>query len=207
MRLILLALLSLLLMLPLQVGADTGLRVTKKAPLPPERTSTEATQALAFVREQIYLEVFPGELRVFGRYWIKNRTAGPVEARIRYPIIVTETILQPRDLVVPGYRVFLGDAGPLWTMKFEQENEVQLFELSYRQRLTGNEAAYMVTSANKWDTAIEKAEFFVSFPKHWSNVNTSYQMQEVKSTGQRRKLYMIKEPFTPDREVWIRWGE
>jgi hypothetical protein len=66
---------------------------------------------------------------------------------------------------------------------------------------------YLVTSALSWPRPIDRAVFVIKHPANWRKVTLSYPILRRETANGQTTLLAVMQPFRPNREVILRWGE
>jgi hypothetical protein len=168
---------------------------------------TEGT-GVAFVAERVTLSLSPGSLHVRGTYYLHNHKRAAMGVRILYPVLTGADRPAPDTLRVDGKPVAVTQANG----RAESHFVVQLpplglgrFVVEYTQAHRGRQAGYMVTSALRWRSRIERAVFEVRHPRSMGRVKLSYRPDHTRTIGDQVVHTVVRQPFIPDRELTLRW--
>ncbi len=167
------------------------------------------SQQVLFASERVALHLEDGELAVDAVYHLHNPSESEQAVSIEYPILTSRTSPAPASITVDGEALAV-DAPPTGpaAARFQRSmpaRSLRSFAIRYRQRLLGQSAAYMVTSARRWPQPLERAVFVVDHPAAWRKVRVSYPVRHRETRNGRTTLLMVEQPFLPDREVTVRW--
>jgi hypothetical protein len=170
-------------------------------------------QGVEFAAERMELDLSPDRLRVRGTYWLRNRSADSVTLGIHYPILSDADRPPPDHVEVDGEQVPVsrteGTAHPGARFPVRvPPRGLARFVVRYTQRHTGNRAGYMVTSARRWPVPLTRAVFLVRHPASMGRVRLSYRPDQVRRLdgGETVELLVVRQPFSPKREIELRWG-
>ena len=142
--------------------------------------------ALSFEAEELSFKINQGSWRMDGRFYFVNYLADPVSQLIYFPIPVDSLCLRPEIL-----RVELEEADSLTSCTLVQQDakgfsfRLQLPErgfctvhIAYTQRLLGNRASYIITTANSWGKPLSYASYKLILEDGISLLHPPFSFQE-----------------------------
>jgi hypothetical protein len=162
------------------------------------------TDPLHFAREEIEMNVRPGYLEIGGMYHFTNTFKKPTSARIFYPFPLDSTLDYPDSIALPGVDFERGDSGVFFRMPFTPQHEDSFFAC-YRQPLRGKSARYIVTTTRQWGRPIDVAQFRISVPREFLNVELSYKPDRIERNDSTVVYHFVRRRFYPDRDVIVTW--
>jgi hypothetical protein len=118
-----------------------------------------------FVRERIDIAVYPGEVRVVGRYVYRNPWPFPVVQGLSIPLPTDESHPVPTELTatreIPSdgpipLRKILGRIG--FELPLGPHEEAQVI-VRYRQDAPAGDARYLLTTTRPWGRPLEQAVY------------------------------------------------
>jgi hypothetical protein len=181
-----------------------------------------------FAREEIGMDVRPGTLEVRGVYHFTCSAKEPLVASVFYPFPLDSTHLYPDSIElrtpsvdrqtpsprIPdselrrsdfGVRSFVRqDSGVAFRMRFRPEAEDSFFAY-YRQPLKANSATYIVTTTRKWKRPIDLAQFRVTLPASFEDVNLTFKPDSVTKSDSAVSYFFTRKRFYPDKDVMVTW--
>lgn len=177
-----------------------------------EQTEPRDLSPIRFFREYVVVEPSREEVRVSGTYHFRNDTDEPVEQGIEYPFPVDRFHLYPGTIRVS--EVDDGELRPMgftrrresvrWLMRFEPRQE-KIVRVDYWQDIHDASATYIVSSTQKWERAIEVAEFEFRIPPEIRDAGFSFTPDREEASGDTAVYYMRRENFLPDEDLTITW--
>jgi hypothetical protein len=163
-----------------------------------------------FAAERVALDVEDDAVTVDADYVIENTSNAALGMGIAYPILVAADRPAPKEVMVDGKSLPVGDDVPgRVSVAFPlsiPEHSLKTFHIRYRQPALGHQAVYLVTSALTWRHPIERAVFEVRYPSRFSRASLSYPVSDRRQVGDHTILLATMQPFKPDREVVFRWS-
>ncbi len=75
------------------------------------------------------------------------------------------------------------------------------YKISYRQKLLGNKAEYILVTTQKWNKPFESAQFKLITPAKLKIISTSYVPDSTKQVNSKILYYWSKKDFMPDRNM------
>jgi hypothetical protein len=171
---------------------------------------TTRDEAVRFAAERVELDLHKGLLTVDATYHLHNPSSASQALAIAYPILVSRKRLSPETVEVDGRALRTQSTQPgQVVVDFPVEVPpwgLRSFHVRYRQPLRGREAVYLVTSALRWPSPIERAVFLVRHPSNWSKVTVSYPISHSETKNRQTTHTIVRQPFVPDREFAVHWG-
>ena len=183
----------------------------------------EPVSPVHFAREEIAMDVRPGTLEVRGMYHFTCSAREPLVASVFYPFPLDSTHLYPESIELRTsnanrqsadsevrssaleLRTFIRqDSGVAFRMRFRPEAEDSFFAY-YRQPLKTNSATYIVTTTRKWKRPIDQAQFRVTVPASFEQVNLTYEPDSVARTDSTVLYFFARKRFYPDKDVTVTW--
>ena len=168
-----------------------------------------AGAGLEFAAERVELDLSPGALTVTGTYHLRNRGTGSGVATISFPIITAPDRPAPATVAVQGKVLAVNPVNDgLVQARFPVTfgpHELNRFTVRYTQRHTGKRAAYMVTSARKWPSPIDRAVFLVRHASSMGEVKLSFKPDLTQYEGDRVEHTIVHHNFLPEHELELTW--
>jgi hypothetical protein len=163
------------------------------------------SQEIQFYRENLTFRIEDSCFMMSGLYYLRNLGDTSREIDLFYPL--------PHDSLhgsVDSILLFSVDTneeitdfrrtkkGLLFTTKVDSTASLHI---SYRQKLLGSKARYILTTTKHWQQPLEKAEYHLIVPGNIRITSFSYPPDEKEETG----MYIIyrwqREYFIPDRDM------
>jgi hypothetical protein len=183
-----------------------------------------------FAREEIAMDVRPGTLEVRGMYHFTCSASEPLVASVFYPFPLDSTHLYPDSIEIrmsnadgrtpdAGVRIpdsavrrseFAArsftrqDSGVAFRMRFRPGTEDSFFAY-YRQPIRTNSATYIVTTTRKWKRPIDLAQFRVTVPASFQDVELTFKSDSVARTDSTVTYHFTRKRFYPDKDVTVTW--
>jgi hypothetical protein len=171
--------------------------------------TASATGRVLFASERVEIHLDPGRLAVDAVYRLRNPSAAAQTVSIEYPLLVGRDQGAPSVVLVDGRPVPVDEeASGQVAARFPvalAPHDLRSFQIHYQQRLLGNSASYMVTSARRWPAPLDRAVFVIDHPASWRKVGVSYPVKGRDTRGGRTRLTIVEQPFLPEHEVVVRW--
>jgi hypothetical protein len=157
-----------------------------------------------FAREEIAMDVGPGTLEVRGMYHFQCSARQPLVATLFYPFPLDSTHLYPDSIEIKQQGFQRQDSGVSFRMQFRPGTEDSFFAY-YRQPLKTNSATYIVTTTRKWKRPIDLAQFRVTVPAGFKDVELTFKADSVRKTDSTVSYFFARKKFFPDRDVTVTW--
>jgi hypothetical protein len=157
-----------------------------------------------FAREEIAMDVRPGTLEVRGMYHFTCSAKQPLVASLFYPFPLDSTHLYPDSIEIRQHGFQKQDSGFSFRMQFRPGNEDSFFAY-YRQPLKTNSATYIVTTTRKWKRPIDVAQFRITVPADFKDVNLTFKPDSVVRSDSFVSYFFARRRFYPDTDVTVTW--
>jgi len=169
------------------------------------------TLNLDFFREDLDFEIKGNYFHVDGIYYLRNNTDKDIKRLLFYPFP-----LDPLYGIVDSMQaIFLSDSSDCLIKTRENgfsfkvqiaSGKAEKYRLSYRQKLLGNKAEYILITTQRWGKPFEEVNYRFFLPKEIKLDSLSYFPDSLKTVGNKHIFYYHKENFMPDRnmKVWFR---
>jgi hypothetical protein len=121
-------------------------------------------QNLRFYKEDIVFQLNRDTFEVSGDYFFKNDTAANINRSIFYPIYTDSLITTFESVSVYDYQLnqFIkftkSNAGIFFNIKILANSSTKI-KISYKQKLYGDYAVYILTSTKTWGKPLELANY------------------------------------------------
>jgi len=157
-----------------------------------------------FAREEIAMDVRPGTLEVRGMYHFTCSAKQPLVASLFYPFPLDSAHLYPDSIEIRQHGFQKQDSGVSFRMQFRPGAEDSFFAY-YRQPLRTNSATYIVTTTRKWKRPIDLAQFCVTVPAGFKDVNLTFKPDSVRKSDSTVSYFFARKKFYPDKDVTVTW--
>jgi hypothetical protein len=158
-------------------------------------------QDASFYKENITMKIEKDYFYVTGDYFLK--TSGDSSIVLVYPFpddslygevdtIFVFNVNENKPVEILDRR----DYGVVFKINFEENNEVHLL-ISYRQKLLGNKAEYILETTASWRKPLEQADYQLIIPAEMQIVSFSYQPDHFMNAGDERIFYWSRQHFMP----------
>ncbi len=170
----------------------------------------DPADAVLFAAEAVDIDIGKDEAVITGDYWVRNTGTGNISLGIQYPILTGPDRPAPQVIEVNGRTYPVAPkSSTLAESRFPVEvsdRGIKRFQVTYRQEHKKNKVSYMVTSANTWPRPLTHATFTIRHPKAFKNVRITYPeyARTVDAGTVTHRIFL--QPFKPDKEVEIVWG-
>lgn len=162
-----------------------------------------------FIRERITVDIDPGWVTVTGVYWFRCNNALGGNFGIRYPFPVDEHHMFPDSVAVfhaGGEMISHTENRDANAVDFAVDMRVHPeFTVVYRQRITGSDARYILTTTSAWKKPLERAVYIVSLPEEFIPESFSLTPDFSRRIGGRRVYTVTRTNFLPDRDLTVSW--
>ena len=159
------------------------------------------------------MDVRPGTLEVRGMYHFQCSVKEPLVASMRYPFPLDSTHLYPDSMEIRQRAFQRQDSGVSFRMRFHPGAEDSFF-VYYRQPLKTNSATYVVTTTRKWKRPIDLAQFRVTVPAGFKDVELTFKADSVvhcptgaagAKSDSTVSYFFTRKKFFPDKDVTVTW--
>ena len=157
-----------------------------------------------FYQEKILITCSDNEVEVEGIYYLRNVTDGNLSMTILYPFPVDKYHPFPHKIEVEEF-TFWQDSSNIYFNMSMDPHEKKSIKFHYRQKHYKKSAKYILSSTQQWQHAIQQAEFIISVPKSWNEVNISLQPDKVEIKKDIKIYYITKCNFFPNEDLVITW--
>ncbi len=162
---------------------------------------TLQSQDVSFFKENITMKLERDCFYVTGDYFLK--TAGDRIVVLVYPFPVDSLYGEVDTIVVfnmsenkPVEILERRKTGVVFKANFEEDNEVHLL-ISYRQKLLGNKAEYILETTKSWKKPLEQADYQLVVPYGLEITSFSIQPDTLMEAGDERVYYWSRKNFMP----------
>jgi hypothetical protein len=160
-----------------------------------------SSQGLNFYKENITMKIDPGYFHVTGIYYLKSDRIANEILVYPYPVdslygavdsiciynMTTNKLVKP--LKTDSYKT-------IFNIDFPQAGE-QVIQISYRQKLTGNRAEYILKSTIGWKKTLDQANYQLIVPSAFQISNFSIVPQDSIVTSQEIIYLWNKNNYMP----------
>lgn len=150
------------------------------------------------------MDVRPGTLEVRGIYHFQCSAKEPLVASLFYPFPLDSTHLYPDSIEIRQRGFQRQDSGVSFRMRFQPDAE-DSFYAYYRQPLRANAATYIVTTTRKWKRPINLAQFRVTVPASFKDVELTFKPDSVVKSDSTVSYFFTFKKFFPDKDVTVTW--
>ena len=166
---------------------------------------------LEFFREDLDFEIKGNYFHVDGIYYFRNNSDTEIKRLLFYPFPLDSLY----GIVDSMQAICLSDSSDCFIKSNEKgfsfkikiaPNEEEKYRLSYRQKLLGNKAEYILTTTQRWGKPFEEVNYKILLPKDVKLDSLSYFPDSLKTVGDKHIFYYHKINFMPDRNMKI-WFE
>lgn len=194
----------------------SGLRTVTDIPLQSPSGDRETTYGrqmpVEFVSESISMDIVNGQITVNGSYTLRSNDSALDTFPLMYPFPVDSGLSYPDSITV----LRAEDRSPIPFRENRERGMIMFavrpgisdtFEVSYTQKIDGSSARYILTSTKAWGKPLERAEFNVSVPSNYRNVELSYDPDVKQKDGETVIYTLTRTDFMPDRDLVITWND
>ena len=122
---------------------------------------------------------------------------------MKYPFPIDEYHKYPELIEVKGKNFEKVKDGVMFFMSLRPSQEETL-EVVYRQKLKDEKARYILKTTKKWNRPLQRADFYIEFPESL-NFKVNYEPDSIKKSGRKRVIYIHRENFMPEEDLWMEW--
>ena len=166
---------------------------------------------LEFFREDLNFEIKDDYLYVDGIYYFRNNSNEEMKRLLFYPFPqdslygIVDSMQAICLLDSSNCIIKTREKGFSFKVQIAPEKE-QTYRISYRQKLFGNIAEYILTTTQRWEKPFEEINYRILLPKAVKLDSLSYFPDSLKTIGNKHIFFYHKENFMPDRNLKI-WFE
>lgn len=163
-------------------------------------------QRADFYKEDITFRLNKVYLDVEGYYWFANHSDKQVHSNIFYPFPYY------KGGEVDSIRLYNISAGQRTRYNLESVNGISfdlfiaphdtvLFQIGYRQKLTGDSAVYILRTTKGWGKPLVHAEYKLIVPIDLKIINFSYPPDKLYKIELENIYYWKMDSFMPDKDM------
>lgn len=155
-----------------------------------------------------------GDVDVKGKFWITNNSKNENDVRMYFPYAEADYLHSPecigietnyKDSTVKHEYMNKGNGWSFNTsLKPEEKN---IIAVHYQQKTKENSFKYILTSARKWGSPIESAEFVIKIPERYELTNSTYNYEYIGQDTDKNVYRIIENELFPSKELEFSWGE
>ena len=151
------------------------------------------------------MNCYESEIEVIASYHLRNNSDFFLGVKIACPFPVDSLHNYPYEIIVEGYEFEKYDESSIYLdMQFEPSEKKHVV-VKYKQKIRENTARYILTTTQKWNEPLEKAEYFVNLSANWTNIELSYPYDKVETIDGMKHYYIKKANFMPDKDLIVHW--
>jgi len=159
------------------------------------------SQDVSFYKENITMKLEHDYFYVTGDYFLK--TTGDRSVVLVYPFPVDSLYGEVDTIVVynvtedqPVEILERRKSGVVFKANFEETNEIHLL-ISYRQKLLGKTAEYILKTTASWKKPLEQADYQLIVPVEMEITRFSIPPDNLIESGKERVYYWFKKNYMP----------
>jgi hypothetical protein len=167
---------------------------------------TASGQRADFFKEDITFRLDKFYFDVEGYYWFANHSDKPVSSEIYYPFPVY------KGGVVDSIRLYNISAGQKTRYSLEGNNGISfhlfipphdtvLFQIGYRQKISGDSAIYILKTTKGWGKPLVNAEYKLIAPDNLNIKKFTYPPDKLYNIEKEKIYYWKMENFMPDNDM------
>lgn len=155
-----------------------------------------------------------GDVAVKGEYWIANKSRDKNNMRIYYPYAEADYLYSPECIEIETnhdestvkHEYIKKGNGWIFDTSLNPE-ETHVIAVHYKQKTKENSFKYLLTTARKWGSPIETAEFTIKIPEKYELTKSTYDYEYV-GRHSNKNVYKISETkLFPSKELEFSWRE
>jgi hypothetical protein len=164
--------------------------------------------ALEFFREDLDFVLSEAQFEVSGTYFFRNETDREIKRILFYPFPADSSYGEITTFsaicVIDSADVSKGfsDKGANFIVNLKP-GESKGYFLSYKQKIYGNKAEYILTTTKAWGKPFEEVNYTLAIPKEILLDSLSYFPDSLTTFDDSYKLFYHKTIFMPDRNFQI----
>ncbi len=167
--------------------------------------SVASGQAVDFFREDITFRLSSRSLVVDGYYWFCNHSDRNLERVIFYPLNGKAGSVDSAGVsdAAGGEKKEIFDRtseGFAFVLRLSAD-DTAVYRITYRQRISGDSAMYILRSTRTWNKPLEWAQYKLVVDSSLVITRFSYQPDKVYAIGDRTIYYWKRVRFMPDRDM------
>ncbi len=166
-------------------------------------SSVVLCQGIDFYKEDIVFKVNNGYLYVDGYYWFANTSNEKIGSAIYFPF---------RDINESGavdsvsvYRIPQGEFQQIndlnnFGFSFRMElsaKDTSTYQISYRQKIIGDSAKYILRSTQSWNKPLKAAEYKLIVNPNIDVIRFSYEPDNIYNIDGKKIYYWKRNDFLP----------
>lgn len=162
-------------------------------------------QDISFFKENITMKIEQDYFYITGNYFLK--TTGDQSIILVYPLPVDSLYCEVDSINIfnlttdePVKILERKKDVAVFKLEFAEYKEVELL-ISYRQKLLGDRAEYILESTVSWRKPLEQADYQLIVPEGLEIINFSIAPGDSISAGEETIYYWSKKNYMPDRNM------
>jgi hypothetical protein len=172
---------------------------------------TIQAQDVSFYKENITMKIEQDYFYVTGNYFL--RTTGDQSIILVYPLPVDSLYGEVDSInifnLTTNHPVNILERKKdvaVFKAEFGEYKEIEIL-ISYRQKLLGNRAEYILESTASWRRPLEQADYQLIAPKGLEIINFAIPPDKSISAGEETIYYWAKKNYMPDRNMKFEFKE
>ncbi|MBC8182200.1 hypothetical protein H8E88_13900 [candidate division KSB1 bacterium] len=157
-----------------------------------------------FYQEKISINCFHEHVEIEGTYFLENLTKANLSITFNYPFPMDDHHPFPYDIEVENHNFWKDSSSAYFNLSM-LPNEKKSIIVRYKQRHYNKQITYILTTTQYWGRAIQKADFIITTPLDWKNVNISLKPDKEKMIKDKKVIYITKNDFLPNKDLIIKW--
>ena len=163
-------------------------------------------QRADFFKEDITFRLDSLHFDVEGYYWFANNSDKAVNSEIFYPFpdLPGGTIDSIRLFYITSGQLTVYKLEPKYGMTFNlfiPPKDTILYQIGYRQKLTGNSALYILRSTKAWGKPLQQAEYKLITSSRFIIKKFSYRPDKIYNIDNNKIYYWKKSSFMPVKDM------
>jgi hypothetical protein len=161
-----------------------------------------------FYHENIDFEIKGQYFYVKGDYYFSNSTKDSIKTILTYPFpsdkeygeVDSVEVFNLSDLKNTNYKI--GKAAASFAIKLGPYS-AKKYRISYRHKLLGNKAEYILLTTKHWHKAFERADYRLFVPENMKIDSISYKPDSTYVRNNKQVYVWHKSNFMPDKNFYV----
>ncbi len=167
--------------------------------------------SLEFIQEELEFKLDQDWFKVNGNYWFSNNTGNVVIRQLFFPI-PADSLNAPAERVklklkdpLPGQKVKILSVSQqgFWFELSLPAQTIAECHISYRQKLKGNSARYVLRSTQSWGKPLELAKYTLITSNKLQVLKLTLSDPEISVRGGRRCFRWEYQNYLPDTDFEV----
>jgi len=163
---------------------------------------------LSFFREDIDFKIDETYFYVDGIYYFQNNSDNELKRILFYPIPQDSLYGKVDSIYAVGINdsenkiVKINNKGAFFKVDIPPQKS-RAINISYKHRLFGNKAEYILTTTKKWGKPLKEVNYIFSVPQKIIIDSLSYMPDSLKTIQNNHIFYYKKKNFMPQKNMII----